>query len=91
VDCDNGNKKALKQMLEYNIQDVIMLEEIYLTIRPWISNPPNLSVMVDNADGCPVCLGEYERIGIFYGQQRRYPEFRCKNCGAVFHKTKAIK
>lgn len=90
VDCDNGKKKALKRMSAYNEHDVEMLEEIYLRIRPWISNHPNLA-NIAQMDGCPVCMGEYEKSGIYYTNQKRYTSFRCKQCGAIFHSTKALK
>lgn len=35
--CASGNKKAWKKMCEYNKQDVILLEKIYLKMRGWIT------------------------------------------------------
>lgn len=90
VDCDNGKKKALKDMREYNMNDVLMLENIYLRIRPWIPSHPDLSTIA-NEDGCPSCMGKYEKIGIYYTQRRRYFEYRCNSCGAVFHDTKSLR
>ena len=31
-------------MEEYNIQDVQLTEALYLEMRPWIKNHPNLSI-----------------------------------------------
>ena len=91
VDCDNGNKKALKQMLEYNEHDVEMLEEIYLKIRPWIINHPNLATMAQ-IDGCPVCMSnDYSEVGIYYTNQNRYTKYGCRNCGASFRSSKSIR
>lgn len=90
VDCDNGKKKALKQMREYNENDVEMLEEIYLRIRAWIPGHPNMS-LISNTDCCPVCMGSYVKSGIYYANQRKYNEFRCNDCGAIFHGTISLK
>lgn len=90
IACDKGNKKALKQMRDYNMQDVKLLEDMYLRIQGWISNHPNLSTIA-NQDGCPICLGHYKRVGLYYGSQRKYPEYRCDTCGAIFHGTKPTK
>lgn len=90
VDCDNGKKKALKNMREYNEGDVLGLEEIYLRIRPWIPSHPDLSTIA-NEDGCPVCMGTYYKIGIYYTQRRRYNQYRCSSCGSTFHDTKSLR
>ena len=45
VDCEAGNKNRLEEMVEYNRHDVMGLEELYLKIRPYIRNHPNLGVL----------------------------------------------
>lgn len=90
VDCDSGNKNSLKIMQNYNIQDILMLENIYLRIREWIPNHPNLANMAQ-VDGCPVCMSaNYKKIGIYYAAKNRYIEWRCQ-CGAIFHAAKPLK
>lgn len=91
ADCDNGKKFALKNMRKYNETDVLMLEEIYMRIRAWIPNHPNLATIAQMNDVCPVCMGEYKKIGIYYAAKNRYSEYRCNNCNTVFHSTKTIK
>jgi DNA polymerase elongation subunit (family B) len=89
--CDRGDSRALKYMLEYNEQDVRMLETIYLEMREWIPNHPDLRVY-NNVDGCPVCLeGNHTRLEFYVANSKKYPEFRCNSCGAVWHSSKAIK
>lgn len=36
LDCIKGNKRALKDMAQYNAQDVVLLEKNYLKLRPWM-------------------------------------------------------
>lgn len=90
--CDQGNVEALQYMVDYNEQDVRMLEEIYLSMREWIPNHPNLKVYQGVIEGCPVCLHDnYEDIGYYTADVNRYKEHRCLNCGNVWHDSKAQK
>ena len=77
VRCVNGEDQALKEMLDYNKQDVILLEEVYKKIRPYMKNHPNHAVFkTDGRPCCPSCgstniqsRGTYEtQVGIY----RRY-------------------
>lgn len=82
LECLRGNDDAWKEMRDYNIQDVISLEELYLRLRPYIRNHPN--VVRDSTDlACPKCGSHniqyrgyyYTRAGLCY---RR---FVCLDCG----------
>lgn len=52
-----GEKKAVEEMLVYNKQDVKVLEDVYLKLRPYIKNHPNVGVLhgEDREDCCPAC------------------------------------
>ena len=81
VDCMNGNVEALERMEKYNRTDVVGLEEMYLKLRPYIKNHPNLAVMMDD-NVCSVCgshslvdTGKYYHTGA-----SRYELFCCESC-----------
>lgn len=84
VKCVDGDEKALEYMQEYNKEDVRLLEEVYLKLRPWIKSHPNLGLFVES-DGvvCPNCGSEdVNWTGKFYYTQTgKYETFRC-SCGA---------
>jgi len=40
VDCMNQDEAAWKSMEEYNRHDVVLLEQLYTKVLPWISNHP---------------------------------------------------
>jgi uncharacterized protein YprB with RNaseH-like and TPR domain len=40
-----GDKKAVEEMLVYNKQDVQVLEDVYLKIRPYIKQHPHIGVL----------------------------------------------
>ena len=55
--CMLGEQVALDEMEGYNINDVRILEETYLHIRPWIKPHPNMGlfIMDENQHRCPSC------------------------------------
>jgi hypothetical protein len=83
TECLKGNEDAWKEMKAYNIQDVLVTEEVYMKLRPWSSSHPNLS-KPDGSCSCAVCghnevqyRGYYtSRVGVTY---RR---FVCKSCNS---------
>jgi DNA polymerase elongation subunit (family B) len=92
IACDRGDSEALKYMSEYNDQDVRMLEEIYLSMREWIPNHPDLRIYKGVIEGCPVCLSSRsESAGYYTAKSNRYPEHRCLDCGTVWHDSQAEK
>lgn len=83
-ECLNDNPKAWKVMREYNIADVLATEELYLRLRPWISNHPNLSVYVDDEDPiCPKCEAEdsFQHRGFSFTNAGKYHRYLCTDCG----------
>ena len=86
VDCFNGDPKALLKMEEYNKGDVLSLEELYVTIRPYIKSHPNMNLFVEGSGYlCPNCGGENIKWmdKFYYTSVNKYSCFRCDDCGAV--------
>ena len=83
--CVDGNEDALKYMQEYNIGDTTLLERVYLKLRPWIRNHPNIGLYVESKEAvCPNC-GSSDLAWVdekfHYTQVSKFPLFVCK-CGA---------
>jgi len=90
-----NNKAALREMVAYCKQDVLLLESVFKKINKYIK--PKHSVAIDKSD-CPECGGEnthyhkhIQRAGGAIATQ-----FRCYDCGkyhtistAQFNKSKA--
>lgn len=86
VDCLEGNEEALSYMETYNIKDVKILEQVYLKLRPWIKNHPNLGLYLEESkEVCPVCgSGKLIPDGTFYYTSAgKYEVMRCTSCGAT--------
>jgi len=85
--CYEGDKKSLKLMEEYNRNDVSILEDLYLRLRPYIKGHPNLNLwsVDDNVSICPNCANpDLKWEGHAYPTYTgKYKSFRCSSCGAV--------
>lgn len=85
--CLNGDRKSLQEMQEYNIQDVKVLEEVFLKLRPWITNFPNANnYLASKTIVCTTCGGdnlEELRNQFYYTTTGKYQLFRCRDCGAI--------
>jgi hypothetical protein len=85
VACLEDDPAAWKEMKKYNKQDVKSTEEVYLKLRPWIDDHPNLGVFsLSETPMCPRCGSPNLRgNGTRYSvkQQGVYPRYQCKDCG----------
>ena len=85
--CLAGDKEAIDKMREYNNQDVILLEEVYLRLRPWIRSHPNAGIYMENDNTVCACCGSDNVYIIpnkfYHTQTTKYPVYRCKNCGGL--------
>lgn len=78
--CMKGDKDAWKNMKAYNAQDVILLEKVYLKLRPWAKNHPNLNTWTRD-DGCPYCGSDrLQSRGYEPTQAGLVQRFKCNNC-----------
>lgn len=81
--CMSGDMKSWKKMLKYNKQDVVLLEKIYLRMRPWITNHPAMNLMDNVPDSCPNCgKGPLTKNGTYYNRVTKVQVWQCQNCGA---------
>lgn len=85
VDCIEGKQDALDYMLKYNEKDVIILEKVYLKLRPWIKAHPNVAVYQESDQkACSSCgsLKMVEDEHFYYTNVNKYKLYRCEDCGA---------
>lgn len=84
IDCVEYNiKSRWQEMKRYCIGDVVGLEKLYLHIRPFITNHPNMNLHLGGVFNCPKCgAGSLQKAGFKYNQTTVYQTYRCLNCGA---------
>jgi len=77
---EHNNPEARAEMLEYNIQDVVSNEELYLYLLPFIGDHPNIGVYVESeVPVCPGC-GESEPLskrGFSYTNLSKFQRYVC--------------
>lgn len=85
--CMKGDEEALAKMLEYNENDVLILERNYLKIRGWIKNHPNINLFNDIEEHqCPNCSStNLTWKGHKTTKVGRYSSYRCNDCGHIGH------
>jgi len=80
--CMEGDLNAWDTMLEYNIQDVTELENIYLELRPWDSRHPSMSVFnEDPSMSCTKCGShKLEYVKDTYTNTKVFKLYQCEDC-----------
>lgn len=81
--CMRGDPRAWAKMKRYNKMDVVILEKLYLRLRPWTTTHPNVATMSDRPDTCPKCgsnAGMASR-GYSHTTVSRRQRFQCSSCG----------
>ena len=89
IDCMDGNKERLAEMLKYNKRDVIGLEQVYLRLRPYIKNHPNLGILMDD-NVCPSCGSKHLKVSdaTYFTSSNEFPVYRCGGCHSPFIRSK---
>lgn len=90
--CLAGDKKSLSYMQEYNDMDVVVLEEVYHRLRPFIKPHPNFNLYTDT-HGCSTCGNDIKNLikkGKYATTVNKYDSYFCENCGS-YSRTGASK
>jgi len=92
--CMNGDQESLDNMVVYNRQDVQLLEEVYIKLRPWVKSHPNMGMYLDTDEKvCANCGGLKltELTKPYRATVNIYQTYRCEACGAVNRVRKGSK
>ena len=84
IECLKGNQEAWAEMKEYNIHDVLALEELYVNhLMKW-DNTINYGVYTGEKGCCPNC-GKTNLIdfGYSYTKNTANQQLKCKDCGTI--------
>ena len=83
IDCMAGDEDAQALMEEYNRQDVILTEKIYLDHLSWWHYQPHMSTFMESIDGCPKCGSQKMqqlKAGVVRTALQQYQLFQCQEC-----------
>jgi len=86
VDCMDLDPDAWEKMEEYNKNDVLLLEKLYTTLRPWIKQHPNYGLYKSTTGlVCPHCGSlRYQKRGFQYTAAYKYQRYQCRDCKTWF-------
>jgi DNA-directed RNA polymerase subunit RPC12/RpoP len=90
----DGDEDAISKMDIYCQQDVRVLEDVYLALRPWIKPHPNVSLWTDSEEyTCAACGSEKltELDNPYRTYVSVYASHRCDHCGHINRVRKATK
>lgn len=93
LECEAGNMSSWNKMKKYNIQDVKLLERVYLHLRPWMTNHPNLNLYLETKFSCPNCGSKKtQKRGMeIVGRTSKVQRYKCTSCGAWSQGNKIAK
>jgi uncharacterized protein YprB with RNaseH-like and TPR domain len=72
AECLKGNPEAWAEMKDYNIYDVLSLEELYDILSSWDDKLPNFDVYVDGI----LDMDEWVKDGFHYSNFGKYQRYR---------------
>lgn len=80
--CLADDPEAWKEMQAYNQMDVVSTEELYLKLRPWTSEHPNMGAYIDtDKPVCPKCGSKrLQSRGWVYSATGKHRKLRCQDC-----------
>jgi hypothetical protein len=84
--CMAMEDEAFDEMLEYNVQDVVVLEQLYLRLRHWSKTHPNIALLESPGVARCVCCGsdKLEKVEKHYHTgTASYELVTCGDCGKV--------
>lgn len=91
AECLKGNEAAWREMRAYQRLDVLAHEELWLRLRPWMTNPPGVGAYDEDGDmKCTRC-GSHDviRWGFQTTSVGRYARYKCKSC-AGFSRSRTL-
>lgn len=84
-------ESAMQHMSDYCAQDVQVLEQVFLKLRPYMTNIPNYNLFVENPEirVCPNCGGlRSHKHGMQVAKTNIYQRYQCQTCGTIWRPDK---
>lgn len=80
--CMAGDVASWREMARYNKQDVVLLEQLYELLLPWIPSHPNRALFDHTEGTCPKCGStNLQRRGYAVTAVSRFQRWQCQDCG----------
>lgn len=80
-----GEQAAIQEMSEYCAQDVVVLEDVYNKLMPYMDTGYNYNILHGTGSSCPTCgSSRKQKRGHSVSLTRKYQRYQCKDCGKWF-------
>lgn len=94
--CMEGEVAAFEEMEEYNIGDIPTLEELYLTVRPFMRKHPNIALFHKDQSvmRCVRCGSDdlvEEKGRVAHTFLSKFKVYRCQECGSCARDRKNVR
>lgn len=78
-----GDEDSMDMVVTHCYYDVLVLEEIFMRMRPWIREEPAHQLFVGGDPmSCPSCGSmKMQRRGYQHARTRKYRRYHCQDCG----------
>lgn len=89
-----GDYTAIEEMAEYCDQDIVVLEQVFYKLRPYLKGLPNMGLFTEEEDVCPSCGSTDFLEGDLEPYRTSVNEFmtrRCACCGSISKSRTATK
>jgi hypothetical protein len=92
TECLKGNIDAWNDMKEYNMYDVLSLEELYDILAPWHGNSGvNFNLYNDDETNVCKCGSDvFTKNGFYRTNVGKFQRLKCKKCGAETRERKNL-
>lgn len=81
-ECLLGNQDAWNEMIKYNKQDVLALQDLYQKLIPWDASINFNLYTSDTKIVCKCGSHDFQRRGFAFTNVGKFQKYRCKVCGA---------
>lgn len=83
-----GDKKAIREMVVYNKQDVVVTKAVFKKLQPYVDSHINRELF--GGTGCPRCgSSKIQSRGVHRAITRIYQRYQCQSCAGWFRELKA--
>lgn len=94
-DVYRGDSKAITEMLTYNKHDVVLLQQVFERMKPYVTRLTRMhEAERDHHYICPSCGAEgpnnFRKRGYYRTQASTFTKYQCKSCGRYHRSRSAI-
>ena len=86
TDVIANKPQAWADMMEYNIYDVLVLEQVYMKLRPWYTTHPAMQLLNSSDILRCTCCGSHNVVPtgkFFYTNVSKFDTYACGDCGKM--------